>query len=873
MKSMDKRLTFGHGACMLLFAGLLCAGLSQDARGDTARAMKDLEASSREASYSTQQKALGATSQEDMEREKVAAAERRLNLAEKEERQAADRLEEARRNELVIQRASQASASRERLAETVGAAQKSAEAAAKAVRADESVLAGHRQALAASEAALKSRERVVEVEEAKKKAAPSDEGQQKALEDALAKKAAAEKDVESSKNNVQAAIKKVEASRARATEEAKRLKEAQERLAKLPGGRVGGGLTLDAARKATEDAQKAYDKARQELSAARENYEIVRPGIHTFYMKEGLSLTDARQILAKYENNFKFEGDIIWLASTEVDGEPLAASFLGMAPDKGARLAQDRAVRAGFYFAGFKWDDKRGKVVVDKGRLAPIQVKFVKVDGSGKKEVAPRLFSVEQIARRFSAGRAVDSVVETNVFNFQTIDKRWRALNGHPDIKRVDVEVKTTSHFAYKREDGTEPPNGEHPRAVAMDVNVQEAGFPAPVHGVLGLDNFGSMGDMESAFGTAESWTARLSLQMLNLWKQDHALTLSGNAALDASYVGFAGSYFIPRRDNWKWYDLSWTLHGGYTLVDDEDVVENLDVEGKGYFGGLQLSKRLVDTTRSTLDLSLGATYRYVESAINVEYAGEKYKFEMGRDGDGYEILPLSLALMYSDTELDAIGGMNFATAEYVYNLAGSSLDELRYYRPAIDENHYSLVRAQMARLQLLNPALLGKRRSTKDTDEWMLFAKVEGQYAFTPLVGAEQFSIGGHNSVRGYAEREFMGDSGVAATLELRTPMIVGFLANLRPVEAGKQNLKYGWDRFQFVVFADAGYYLLKDGQGTTAGDDDEFIAGVGLGVRMAIRDDAQLRFDWGFPLVRDDENFEAPASGRGYLSLQVQF
>ena len=873
MKSMDKRLAFGHGACILLFIGLMCAGVSLEARGDAARALKDLETSSREADYSTRQKMKGKTSKEDAEREKVSAAERRLNLAEKEERQASKRLDEARRNELVIQRAAQASSSREQAAEAVGVAQKSLEAAKRAVQADEGVLAGQRKALAASEAALKSWTRVVELAEAKGKDAPSDERRQKALEEAMVKQAASEKDVQAAKAAEQAAAKKVESARAKVAEQTRRLKEAQDKLAKLPGGRVGGGLSLDAARRATEDAQKAYDKARQELTAARENYEVVRPGIHTFYMKEGLSLEDARKVLAKYENNFKFEGDVIWLASTEVDGEPLAASFLGMAPDKGARLAQDRAVRAGFYFAGFKWDDKRGKVVVDKGRLAPIHVKFVKGEGEKKKETSPRLFSVEQIARRFSAGRAVDSVVETNVFNFQTIDKRWRALNGHPDIKRVDVEVKTTGHFAYKREDGTEPPNGEHPRAVTMDVNVQEAGFPSPMHGVFGLDNFGSMGDMESAFGTAESWTARLNLQVLNLWKQDHALTLSGNAALDASYMGFAGSYFIPRRDNWRWYDLSWTLHGGYTLVDDEDVVENLDVEGKGYFGGLQLSKRLVDTTRSTLDLSLGATYRYVESAIDVEYEGEKYKFEMGRNGDGYEILPLSLALMYSDTEVDAIGGMNFATVEYIYNLAGSSLDELRYYRPAIDEDHYSLVRAQMARLQLLNPALLGKRRSTKDTDEWMLFAKVEGQYAFTPLVGAEQFSIGGHNSVRGYAEREFMGDSGIAATLELRTPLIVGFLANMKPVEAGKQNFRYGWDRFQFVVFVDAGYYLLEDGQGTTAGDDDEFIAGVGAGLRVAIRDDAQLRFDWGFPLVRDDESFEAPSSGRGYLSLQVQF
>lgn len=53
----------------------------------------------------------------------------------------------------------------------------------------------------------------------------------------------------------------------------------------------------------------------------------------------------------------------------------------------------------------------------------------------------------------------------------------------------------------------------------------------------------------------------------------------------------------------------------------------------------------------------------------------------------------------------------------------------------------------------------------------WSLGARLSAQYAPRALVAAEQFGAGGMASVRGYAERELAGDSGLAASLELRTP------------------------------------------------------------------------------------------------------
>jgi hemolysin activation/secretion protein len=48
---------------------------------------------------------------------------------------------------------------------------------------------------------------------------------------------------------------------------------------------------------------------------------------------------------------------------------------------------------------------------------------------------------------------------------------------------------------------------------------------------------------------------------------------------------------------------------------------------------------------------------------------------------------------------------------------------------------------------------------------------RINGQWADSPLVNNEQFSLGGVDTVRGYLEAETLGDSGAAGTVELHSP------------------------------------------------------------------------------------------------------
>ena len=63
----------------------------------------------------------------------------------------------------------------------------------------------------------------------------------------------------------------------------------------------------------------------------------------------------------------------------------------------------------------------------------------------------------------------------------------------------------------------------------------------------------------------------------------------------------------------------------------------------------------------------------------------------------------------------------------------------------------------------------------------WGLVANLKGQYTDEPLIGGEQFGIGGAYSVRGYNEREANIDIGNTLSLELYAPswkdiIVLGF-------------------------------------------------------------------------------------------------
>jgi hypothetical protein len=74
----------------------------------------------------------------------------------------------------------------------------------------------------------------------------------------------------------------------------------------------------------------------------------------------------------------------------------------------------------------------------------------------------------------------------------------------------------------------------------------------------------------------------------------------------------------------------------------------------------------------------------------------------------------------------------------------------------------------------------LGCDRAQTIYKNWSVKLHADGQWANTPLIGNEQYGMGGSASVRGYTDGEFYGDTGWRVSIEPQTPLInIGMVGN----------------------------------------------------------------------------------------------
>lgn len=131
-----------------------------------------------------------------------------------------------------------------------------------------------------------------------------------------------------------------------------------------------------------------------------------------------------------------------------------------------------------------------------------------------------------------------------------------------------------------------------------------------------------------------------------------------------------------------------------------------------------------------------------------------------------------------------------------------------------------------------------------------VLVSRVNAQLTPDSLLSMERFSIGGIETVRGYAQNQVVADSGVSGTVELRIP------------------LTDDPTRLQLVPFIDAGYAWNNK----TPDPEDDTLVGVGLGVRWMITPDLDLRLDYGIPLITVLEEGDSLQEQGFYFSLKYQ-
>jgi len=394
--------------------------------------------------------------------------------------------------------------------------------------------------------------------------------------------------------------------------------------------------------------------------------------------------------------------------------------------------------------------------------------------------------------------RSLPALADGAPVNTARLARELRLANENP-VKQTTVVLK----------------GGAEEGDLAAQVRVEDQ---RPWRFSLSLDNTGTPETGEYRVG--------VGFQHANLFDRDQVLTLQ--YLTSPSRETDPGALALPPNDNVliagagyhvPLYSLgdSVDLIAGYANV-DSGVVQNLfAVSGSGWFYGARYNFGLPAAGAFEQKLALGFDWRI----YNNDVAPVGTSTSITPD---YTLHPLSLA--YSGAWRAAGQELAFSVAG-VQNIPGgndgtqATFDAVRPGAPA----SYTLARANLN-------YLLGLPRG------FQARARFTGQYTRDELLPAEQFGIGGMESVRGFFERQFTGDRGYSGSVEIYSP------------DFGPDLLPPGDWRARVLAFYDFGraYRINPEAfEPEVIG-----ISSVGPGIRIAYGTSVSIRFDYGFQIQR---------------------
>lgn len=129
-----------------------------------------------------------------------------------------------------------------------------------------------------------------------------------------------------------------------------------------------------------------------------------------------------------------------------------------------------------------------------------------------------------------------------------------------------------------------------------------------------------------------------------------------------------------------------------------------------------------------------------------------------------------------------------------------------------------------------------------------LMVTQIRAQLTPNSLLPLEKFSIGGIDTVRGYAQNQLLADNGVLASVELRIPLLSDV------------------DRLQLTPFFEMG----KVWNNSELDLDQSTLASIGLGARWHICKGLRARVDFGVPLINTNDRGNSLQEAGFYFSLQ---
>ena len=298
-----------------------------------------------------------------------------------------------------------------------------------------------------------------------------------------------------------------------------------------------------------------------------------------------------------------------------------------------------------------------------------------------------------------------------------------------------------------------------------------------------------------------------------------HGDTLMGTLAVSKHSLGAGGMYSLPIAEN----DTRLNLGYSYSHVSLKNALREYGIKGDSHDIFVGVSRRLARGEDYRLYGDITFDWRDTTTKSSVFDYKSKYRSRVLRG-------------TLTDVKDDQYGRWLFTGSA----ATGIPIDASDYrMNKSKMSNNFIKLNAGAARLQVL-PA------------NQLAILQVNGQYANRHMFASEALQVGGITSVRGYDEGYYIGDYGVTASFEYRTP-IPGLKALLPE--------KYGFisDSIQIAGFYDFGWVGNRY-QGTDAfrdGTRTDYLMSAGPGIVVKLTKYISANMYWGFPIGPATKNY----------------
>lgn len=346
--------------------------------------------------------------------------------------------------------------------------------------------------------------------------------------------------------------------------------------------------------------------------------------------------------------------------------------------------------------------------------------------------------------------------------------------------------------------------------------------------GSIGSDNYSP----ESVGGQR----TRAAVSYNNLMGNGESLT----GTWDRSYIGGSDVFRLT-------YKMPVNARNGtvqfQTTTDRNEITQKpfdvFDISGKTDRYDFTYRQPIIRNPRQELALSIG--FAYQKSQTFVLNTPTRIGTTTGAETDG--VTRTSIVKFSQDfVRRDASGAWAFQS-QFSFGtdwLGATTQDD------DIPDGQFFSWLSQGQRVQRLN-------------DNHLLIIQGDLQFASGPMLGSQQFVIGGGQSVRGYRQNARAADSGWRFSIEDRW--------TVRRNEAGRSLL-------QLAPFFDAGLVWNDRNNPNGLSSDKRFLAGVGLGLLWQPLPTLNVRVDYGVPLVGISDNGSDSLQSRGlYFTVGYNF